>query len=51
MTLRMAIDLAEAALGSAGKAPSYNAETIRYLKVQYERLARDEVKLHELLGA
>ena len=51
VTLRMAIDLAEAALGSAGKAPSYNAETIRYLKVQYERLARDEVKLHELLGA
>lgn len=50
VTLRMAIDLAEAALAPSGKAPTYNAETIRYLQVQYERLGRDEVKLRELIG-
>lgn len=50
VTLRMALDLAEAAMGSSAKPPTYNAETIRYLQLQYERLARDEVKLHELLG-
>ena len=49
VTLRMALDLAEAALGTGAKAPSYNAETIRYLQLQYERLGRDEVKMRELV--
>jgi uncharacterized protein (DUF2336 family) len=48
--LRMAVDLAEATVESSGKGAAYKAETVRFLQVQYEQLARDEVKLRQLLG-
>lgn len=48
--LRMAVDLAEATVEGSGKNAAYKAETIRFLQLQYEQLARDEVKLRKLLG-
>lgn len=48
--LRMALDLAEATLEGSGKGAVYKADTIRFLQVQYEQLARDGVKLRALLG-
>lgn len=49
IAIRMALDLAEAAVTRGAKPLSYTAETVRYLQVQYERMERDEVKLRELL--
>ena len=49
--LRMALDLAEAAVGSSGKQPAYSRETLRYLQSQYERLRREGATLRELLEA
>jgi uncharacterized protein (DUF2336 family) len=49
--LRMALDVAEAAVAAGSKGPNYGAETIRYLQIQYERLRRDEGKVGELLRA
>jgi hypothetical protein len=46
----MALDLAEAAVTRGAKPPSYTAETIRYLQVQYERMQHDEAKLRDLIG-
>lgn len=49
--LRVALELAEAALTSRpGARQGYNAETIRFLHEQYERLRRDEPLLRQLLG-
>jgi hypothetical protein len=48
--LRMALDVADAAVATGTKGTIYGAETIRYLQIQYERLRRDKGKLDELLG-
>jgi hypothetical protein len=50
IAIRMALDLAEAAVTRGAKPPSYTAETIRYLQVQYERMQHDEAKLRDLIG-
>ena len=49
--LRMALDLAEAALGSPGQQAAYSEDTVRFLQHQYERLRDNEPRLMELLDA
>lgn len=50
IALRTDLELAEEAVGGATPLPC-STETVCYLQAQYERLARDDAKLRELLAA
>jgi uncharacterized protein (DUF2336 family) len=50
LTLRMALDIAEAAMAPRGADRVYSSDTVRFLQVQYDRLRHDEPKLRQLLG-
>ena len=50
LTLRMALDIAEEAMGPRASNGAYASDTLRFLQVQYDRLRHDEPKLRQLLG-
>jgi uncharacterized protein (DUF2336 family) len=50
LTLRMALDIAEAAMAPRAADRVYSSDTVRFLQVQYDRLRHDEPKLRQLLG-
>lgn len=50
LTLRMALDIAEEAMGARGGNRGYSSDTVRFLQIQYDRLRHDESKLRQLLG-
>ena len=50
LTLRMALDIAEEAMGARGANRGYSSDTVRFLQIQYDRLRHDEPKLRQLLG-
>jgi len=50
LTLRMALDIADEAMGPRTGNRAYGSDTLRFLQVQYDRLRHDEPKLRQLLG-